>query len=185
MEITGFNPTSGGEGTPVTISLTGMPADAQVNNTIVLLSGDSSVDVISVDPAAGTVGVTIASNAQSGEFAIVVNSGGDYVDAQSAGTFDVHVPVGQPRITSLIPTTATANAQEFTLGGQNLTGAQFVRVGNTTVMSIRVSSNSIRFTLPATVQPGTQRINARYQEFGTVNCPRMLTVVAVGAEVTT
>lgn len=182
MEITGFNPTSGREGTPVTISLTDMPADSAVDNTTVLLSGSTSVNVTSVDPQAGTVSVTIASNAQSGEFAVVVNSGGEWFDAQSAEIFDVDVPVGEPRITNLIPTTAAVNTQ-ITLMGQNLTGAQFVRVGSVVVTSIQVSSSSIRFMLPSTVQPGTQRISARYQEYGTVNCPRILTVVAVGTEV--
>jgi hypothetical protein len=182
MNITGFNPTSGGDQTPVTIQLTGMPADSAVENTTVMLSGSASVSVNAVDPTAGTVDVTIESNAQSGEFVVLVNSVAGYADAQSAQTFDVQGAAGEPRITGLIPTPTTANSQ-VTLNGQNLTGARFVRVGSATVMSLSVSANAIRFRLPATVQPGTYRVTVNYEQYGTVNCPRQLTVAAVGAEV--
>lgn len=181
MNITGFNPTRGGDQTSVTISLTDMPADSEVGNTIVMLSGSPSVTVDEVDPTAGTVTVTIESNAQSGDFVVVVNSVSGYADAMSAQIFDVPGAAGEPRITGLIPATTTANSQ-ITLNGQNLTGARFVRVGSATVMSLSVSANAIRFRLPSTVQQGTYRISANYQEYGTVNCPRQLTVVVVGAE---
>jgi hypothetical protein len=177
MNITGFNPTQGGDGTSVTITLANMPADASRANTLVVLSGSQSVNVDSVDAAAGTIEITIGPTSQTGDFGVIVNSPsqGPQYDT-SAEVFTVPTPSGRPRITSAPP--AALRNTTVILSGFDLTGAELVRVGSVTILNIQVTANRIQFTLPSAVPLGPARVSARYAEWGMVDAPRMMTVVS-------
>lgn len=181
MNITGFNPNQGGPNTQVTINLTEMPADAVRDNTFALLSGDS-VDVVSVtvNPnGSGTVTASIEENSQSGEFVVMVQSAQGLADAQSAGVFTVNRPAGEPIFQNMNPRQGMPGITQVTLSGQNLNEVQFVRVGNTAVMNIQHTGNTmIRFTIPASAQAGSVRVSGNSQEYGRVNVPFMLNIVA-------
>jgi hypothetical protein len=181
VNITGFNPTTGDDGTQVTLSLTGMPPDADDGNTSVVLSGDSTVTVDDVTVAAngdGTIDATLEANSQSGEFAVIINSPSQgWVTAQSAGIFTVNAPAGEPLITNMNPRTAIAGQTPLTLTGQNLNEIQYARIGNVAVMAIQHPTDTmIRLMVPASTQSGQQRVSGQSQQYGRVNCPYMLTV---------
>ncbi|HEX8094398.1 IPT/TIG domain-containing protein [Jatrophihabitans sp.] len=181
MNITSFTPTSGPADTVVTLSLTDMPPDASTDNTVVILSGSPMVTVETVTVGAdgsGTIEVTIEMNAQSGDFGVLVSSQQGYATAQSASIFTVDLPANQPQITNMTPRTAVAGQTQIMLSGVNLDEIQYVRVGNTAVMTIQhaTPSTMIRFMVPSTAQSGQQRVYGQSQEYGRVNSPYMLTV---------
>lgn len=185
MQITGFNPTQGPEQTQVSLTLTGMPTDADEGNTNVFLSGDVVTDIISVtvDPQGnGSIDLTIGTNHQSGDFTVVVSSTNGLEHAESAAIFTVqHADPQRPTITSLTstpnPPQAGANAR-ITLRGTNLTDSTAVLVGSTRISVIQhAGSNQISFTLSSAVQAGRYRVACQSQAYGRVNCPTQLTVV--------
>lgn len=178
MQITAFDPRSGGTGTSVTISVSGMPTAATQQNTKVFLSGDLlRVDDFELDESGnGTIGVTIARSSQSGDLEVVVILGNDYPTARSAEIFTVDKLPDEPVLTSLNPRSAQSGTL-ITLQGRNLDQIQSVTAGTTNLYVLSTHTPStIRFTLPASVQPGNQRITGRSQEYGRVNCPYVLNV---------
>ncbi len=175
VQITDFKPPNGPVETKVSLSLTDMPSDASIENTMVLLSGSPSANVTAVTN--GTIEVTIETNAQSGEFGVTVRSGQGPASAQSSTIFTVDAAPGKPQIRNMTPRTAAAGRTLLTLAGQHLDQIQYLRIGNVNVMSLQhPSPETIRAMVPTAVQSGQQRVTGQSQEYGRVNCPYMLTV---------
>jgi hypothetical protein len=184
MQIASFSPSQGNPGSIVTIEVAGLgaPTDMNASNTFVLISGDPQVTVTSVthsdaigDPF--TITASLDSNAQSGEFIVIVQSAIGTVTAESSGIFTVIKPDAEPILQNMTPRQATRGQTQITLTGMNLNEIEFIRVGNTAVTSIIHPSNSmIRFTVPLSVPTGLQRVSGRSQQYGRINVPYMLTV---------
>ncbi|WP_165983870.1 IPT/TIG domain-containing protein [Streptomyces sp. YIM 98790] len=179
MEITSFDPTSGSVNTAVTLSLSDMPSDSASDNTSVYLNGLSTVTVNTVDPQAGTVGITIGPNSQSGEFVVVVQSPSQgTVSAQSADNFTVGAQPEEPQIESMRPNPVSVS-QQLALTGRNLQSVKSVFIGVTRIYNIQVSSTMIRLTVPGSVQAGKKyRVAGQTDKYGKVYAPGMLSVTS-------
>lgn len=181
MEITGFTPTSGGPGTVVTLSLTGMPPSTNPMFTTVYLGESPSVSVGNVQvnsDGSGTITVTIEDNSQSGTFTVLIAST-PQAAAESSGIFTVPVPPGRPAITSMSPTKAVAGQTIVSLNGHDFDDIQFVLVGNVNVSNFQLIGNTkVQFRVPMTVSPGSVRVGLVSREFGRIMSTSQLTVTS-------
>lgn len=181
MQITSFTPTSGGPGTVVTLSLTGMPPNTNPMFTTVDLAGSPSLDVGDVEvnkDGSGTITVTITENSQSGTFTVLIASPTQAV-AESSAIFTVPGQPGRPAITSMSPMSAVAGQTLVSLNGHDFDDIQFVIVGNVNVSSFQLIGNTkVQFRVPLTVSSGSVRVGLNSRNFGRIMATSQLTVTS-------
>lgn len=131
--ITSFSPTSGGPGTVVTISATGLGTPTKVR-----FNGLAAQAVTS---SGGTITATVPPGATTGRISVSTVAG----TVTSTGSFTVLAP---PTITGFSPTTASAG-MSVTVTGANLASATSVKVGGLWVSPSSTSTGSLVVTVPA------------------------------------
>ena len=123
--ISGFNPKTGGQGTPITITGTNFIASAYsvtIGGVIASPTSVSSTQII----------VTVGTGATSGNVSVTTPGG-----TASVSGFTFAIP--QPTITSFTPTSAGAGTS-VVIKGTNLTGVTAVSFGGTAARSFHADS---------------------------------------------
>ena len=142
--ITGFSPTSGPPGTPVTIY--GMGFSTTPANNVMAFNGTSAVVATS---EAGSIGTTVPDSAASGRITVTVNG----VTVSSPADFVVTVP-GAPAINTFNPASG-APATAITVTGSNFDPAGTVIKLNGIAASATVSSaTDLAFNVPPAAASG-------------------------------
>jgi hypothetical protein len=140
--ISGFSPSSGSPGTPVSISGTGF-----TGTTSVTFHGTAASFTVGSD---SQVTATVPSGATSGAIA-VTNSAGT---ATSSSSFTVTAVVAGPTITSISPTSGMVGTT-VTITGSGLTGATSVKFGGGVSAAFTVvSDTSVTATVPSGARNG-------------------------------
>ncbi len=159
LSIDGFNPTSGGAGTAVTISLRGLADGYASHNTRVYL-GNEALHHVTINAGAGTIVVTIDDMARSGNFRV---EGGNQQDsATSGGEFTVTGgDEAAPVITSITNQSSGMYSAAFSpndtavVNGRNLDAVTAVSVGGMKCPMFGGATNT-RLTFRVPMAPGGQ-----------------------------
>jgi hypothetical protein len=182
MEVTGFNPTSGGVGAAVTVSLSNVPQGTEVANTKVELRYGGGLDVTEVSrnvSGDGFVTGTVSEGSRSGAFIVSVDLATGSQTAESTDEFTVtEEPNAEPQFTSLRPRSVQLGQPTLvTLTGSNLESVTMLRIGTMSVNVLTHTDTTItaNVTVNGVARNQSLRISAMYAG-GTAICPFPLLV---------
>jgi hypothetical protein len=177
VAITGFDPQQGAVDTPVTLTVTDLPAGTTLAQIAVTI-GLNPITQVQL-PSDTSILVTIPPTAETDYFVLKVTPGD--LEAQSATEFTV-LQDDKPTITNLTPRLA-APGQPVQISGNYLDQVSNVMLGPSPQINIPVfiktSAYSIRMTLPFTLANGQYYVYVRAAGGAWVRSLMQLTVTAV------
>jgi hypothetical protein len=186
FQVESFDPTSGPQGTPVTIHVTDAPAGMSVTTTSVYL-GDLQPIVNAVTIAndgSGDVDVDIPDDGESNDFKVRVYVSGQSYLATSNEEFSVEGAPGEPFVRNMqAPSTGVHVMKEsVTLLGNELDQVKMVRIGPNKQQTVLQHSGPNRLTFkvpgPAPEQDTLVRVTAYTENQENVRVPGQLKILA-------
>ena len=144
LSITGFSPTSGPEGTAVTIYGSAF-STTPANNTVTF--NGTAATVTASD--SGSIATTVPTGATTGPISVTV--GGNTVTSSASFTVTA---AGAPTITSFTPTSGASGVSVSVTGTNFSTTSTTVALNGVTASSSVGSTTALTFTVPSAVSSG-------------------------------
>jgi hypothetical protein len=179
LQITSFDPTSGPPETSVTLTVSGLDATFTVENTRVYLGEQSLHDVEQIDPAGGTIRVTIDEMCRTGRFSVQGGDDKEYVTGDQDFTVTGEHE-GKPVVRGvLLPNPAVGGAypnDTVKLMGEDLQRVWSVTLGQTRATIGARTDTQISFKVPQ-MEEGKYFITIKTRTGNPMKCFRQISVL--------